>query len=83
MEHGIFEVKIEGNLLLVDATGPFNEELIIQYEKALKTCIQSLEASEWNQVITLHQMSRCYDRARIKHNFTTSIHDANEWLATL
>ena len=126
MEHGIFEVKIEGDLLLVDATGPFNEELIIQYEKALETCIHSLEASEWKQVITLHrmslctpeaeqvltdtvvnrksrgltacavvlmnvegesliktQMSRCYDRARVKHNFTTSVHDANEWLATL
>ena len=126
MEHGLFEVKIEGKLLLVDATGPFNEELLIQYEKALETCIHTLEVSEWNQVIILHQlslftpeaeqvltntvinrrsrgliacaivlinvegesliktqMSRCYDRARVKHNFTTSIHEANKWLATL
>ncbi|OUR77166.1 hypothetical protein A9Q75_15725 [Colwellia psychrerythraea] len=126
MEHGLFEVKIEGKLLLVDATGPFNEELLIQYEKALETCIHTLEISEWNQVIILHQlslftpeaeqvltntvinrrsrgliacaivlinvegesliktqMSRCYDRARVKHNFTTSIHEANKWLATL
>jgi len=126
MEHGLFEVKIEGKLLLVDATGPFNKELLIQYEKALETCIHTLEVSEWNQVIILHQlslftpeaeqvltntvinrrsrgliacaivlinvegesliktqMSRCYDRARVKHNFTTSIHEANKWLATL
>lgn len=126
MEHGLFEVQIEGKLLLVDATGPFNEELLIQYEKALETCIHTLEVSEWNQVIILHQlslftpeaeqvltntvinrrsrgliacaivlinvegesliktqMSRCYDRARVKQNFTTSIQEANKWLATL
>jgi len=126
MEHGVFEVRIEGNLLLVDATGPFNEELIIQYERALEACIHTLEVSQWNQVITLHQlslftpeaeqiltntvinrksrglkacaivlmnvegesliknqMSRCYDHARVKHKFTTSIHDANKWLATI
>ncbi|NQY89379.1 MAG: hypothetical protein HRT51_16860 [Colwellia sp.] len=126
IEHGLFEVKIEGKLLLVDATGPFNEELLIRYENALESCIQNLEISEWNQVITLHQlslftpeaeqvltntlinrssrgliacaivlndvegeslikaqMSRCYNRAGVKHNFITSIHDANKWLATV
>lgn len=56
-EHGIFEVKVEGQLLLVDATGPFNEELILQYEKALETCIKTLEVSEWKQIITLHDFS--------------------------
>ena len=126
MEHGIFEVKTEGKLLRVDATGPFNEELIIQYEKALESCIQTLEVSQWNQVITLHQlslftpeaekvltntlinrksrgliacvivlldvevesliktqMSRCYDRACVKHTFTSSISDAEKWLETI
>lgn len=56
-EHGLFEVKVEGDLLLVDATGPFNEELLIKYENALESCIQRLEVSTWNQVITLHQLS--------------------------
>lgn len=126
MEHGVFEVKVDGNLLLVDATGPFNEELIVQYKKALETCIQTLEVSQWNQVIVLHQlslftpeaeqvltntvinrksrglnacavvlmnvegesliknqMSRCYERARVKYNFTSSIEDANKWLTSL
>jgi len=41
IEHGIFEVKIEDELLLVDATGPFNKELLIQYENALESCIQN------------------------------------------
>jgi hypothetical protein len=56
-EHGVFEVKIEDNTLLVDATGPFNEELIIHYEKSLESCIKNLETSKWNQIITLHQFS--------------------------
>lgn len=126
IEHGVFEVKIEGELLLVDATGPFNEELLIQYENALESCIQNLEISKWNQVITLHQlslftpeaeqlltntiinrksrglmacviilkdvegeslikaqMSRCYNRAGVKHNFITSVQDAHKWLTTV
>ncbi len=56
-EHGLFEVKTEGKLLLVNAIGPFNEELLIKYENALESCIQSLEAAPWNQIITLHQLS--------------------------
>ncbi|WP_223303664.1 hypothetical protein [Colwellia psychrerythraea] len=122
----MFEVKIEGKLLLVDATGPFNEELILQYEKALESCIQILEVSQWNQVITLHQlslftpeaekvltntlinrksrgliacvivlidvegeslikmqMSRCYERAQVKHTYRSSMSEAKKWLATI
>lgn len=55
--HGVFEVKVEGRLLLVDATGPFNEELIGQYKKALESCIQHLESAPWHQIITLHDTS--------------------------
>jgi hypothetical protein len=56
-KHGLFEVKTEGELLIVDAMGPFNEELIIQYERALELCIKDLEVSKWNQIILLHQLS--------------------------
>ena len=125
-EHGVFEVKIEGKSLFVDATGPFNEELIIKYERALESCIQSLEVSKWNQIITLHQfslftpeaeqaltqslinrkarglmasavvfvniegeslikaqMSHCYNKASVNHEFTSSIDDATIWLGTV
>ncbi len=125
-EHGIFEVKVEDNTLLVDATGPFNEELIIKYEKSLESCIGTLEHTNWNQIIILRQfsvftpeaeqkltqtlrnrkskglvacvvvlkdiesealvksqMSRCYEYANIKYEFTTSVDDAKKWLATL
>ena len=127
-EHGVFKVKVkvEDKILLVDATGPFNGELIIQYEKALESCINNLEASKWNQIITLHQlslftpeaeqkltqtlinrrsrgliacavvlisieaeslikdqMSRCYNRAGVKYEFTTSVHGAKKWFAAV
>ena len=56
-EHGVYEMKVEGDLLLVDATGPFNEELINSYRYALESCIHFLEIKQWNQIITLHEMS--------------------------
>jgi hypothetical protein len=57
IEHGVFKIEIESKLLLVDATGPFNEELTIKYESDLESCMQNLEVSKWNQIITLHKLS--------------------------
>lgn len=56
-EHGIFEVKVDGRTLSVDATGPFNKELTASYGLAIESCIQTLEGSNWNQIIILHQLS--------------------------
>lgn len=56
-EHGVFEVKIENNSLLVDATGPFNQELTTRYGQAIESCIKQLEASNWDQIIVLHKLS--------------------------
>ncbi|MCJ8337127.1 MAG: hypothetical protein MJK10_01535 [Pseudomonadales bacterium] len=56
-EHGVFEIKTEDKLLLVDGTGPFNEELIEHYSDALESCIHHLETSQWDQILTLHQLS--------------------------
>ena len=56
-EHGVFEIEIAAKLLLVDATGPFNDEVLKHYNKALEACIQQLEDSHWNQIITLHKIS--------------------------
>lgn len=125
IEHGIFEIKIEENILLVDATGPFNEELIINYQNALESCIKSLEHKKWNQIITLHQlsvftpeaelaltktlinrksrglthcavvigdtnykallteqMSRCYCKAEIDHQYFNTLDTAKKWINT-
>ncbi|EPJ49740.1 MAG: hypothetical protein OFPI_22990 [Osedax symbiont Rs2] len=56
-EHGGFTIQIEPGLLLVDATGPFNDELLKRYNRALESSIQQLEASAWVQIISLHQTS--------------------------
>lgn len=56
-EHGIYEVKVEAGILLVDATGPFNEETIISYQKALESCVKQLENGKWDQIVILHQLS--------------------------
>tara|TARA_Y100000310_G_scaffold112989_1_gene111531 strand:+ start:7723 stop:8112 length:390 start_codon:yes stop_codon:yes gene_type:complete len=123
-EHGIVEVKIEDNILLVEATGPFNEELVQYYEQSLESCIKILEDSSWNQIIILHklsmftteaehklvqtlknrkerglkasavvldniegeslvktQMSRCYECANVDYKFTSSVHEAKQWLS--
>ena len=64
-EHGVFEIKTEAELLLVDATGPFNDEVVKRYNIALDSCIQELEASQWNQIITLHQLSLFTPEAEI------------------
>ena len=124
--HGLFEVKVEGKILLVDAIGPFNEELIIEYKRALESCIQNLEVSKWNQIIILHelslftpeaekaliktlnnrrtrgliacaiilvdvegeslikaQLSHCYNKTDVKHQFMSSIDDAKKWFSTV
>jgi len=57
IEHGIYEIKVKAGLLLVDATGPFNEETIISYKKALESSVKQLETSKWNQIIVLRQLS--------------------------
>lgn len=64
-EHGIFRLQIEDNILHVDATGPFNEELINNYNKSLESCIQRLENDSWNQIIVLHKMSLFTPEAEI------------------
>ena len=55
--HGIFEVSVENNWLIVDATGPFNEELLQSYSHSIESCVSKLEASPWQQIIVLHQQS--------------------------
>ena len=56
-EHGVFKVSVEAKLLFIDATGPFNEESVKYYNKALESCIRQLEASPWNQIVSFHKMS--------------------------
>ena len=65
IEHGVFEIETEANLLLVDATGPLSDEMSKHYNDAVESCIQHLEGSQWNQIITLHQLSLFTPEAEI------------------
>lgn len=122
-EHGTFQVKVENGILFVDATGPFNKELVTKYRSALDDCYQVLKNTHWHQIITLHktslftpeaatelteslkyrkkiqldrcavvikseienivkdQMSRCYDTARVTHQYFDALEDAKAWVS--
>ena len=56
-KHGVYSLKVIGQVLIVDATGPFNDELVVCYNNALEACIQQLESSCWGQIVTLHEQS--------------------------
>ena len=56
-QHGIYAVKVENSILIVDATGPFNAELIAAYRRDVDACIKALSQSTWGQVIVLHDLS--------------------------
>lgn len=121
-EHGTFEVKVNNGVLLVDATGPFNKELVTKYRRALERCYSELKNTRWHQIIILRQlslftpeaadeltkslkyrkqlqldrcavvikseiknivkdqMSRCYNKAMVTHEYFDRIEDAQEWV---
>lgn len=56
-QHGIYAVKVEERILIVDATGPFNAELIAAYRRDVDACIQALSHLNWGQVVVLHDLS--------------------------
>lgn len=56
-KHGVYSLKVEEQVLIVDATGPFNDELVVSYNHALESCIQKLESTCWGQIVTLHDQS--------------------------
>lgn len=55
--HGEYEIVVDGSHLLVDAAGPFNEELIKEYRQSLAKAIQQVSGKKWGQIIVLHDMS--------------------------
>ena len=55
--HGSFSVEIQGRVLIVDGTGPFNEEIVSLYSQAINDAIKSLIGEPWDQISILHGMS--------------------------
>lgn len=56
--HGEFDIKVVGDVLFIDAKGPFNNEVVQDFQKSLVNAITLLEATpHWYQVAVLHDMS--------------------------
>ncbi|WP_438862961.1 hypothetical protein [Neptunicella sp.] len=53
-DHGHFELKIEGNVLVVDAEGPANIELIQRYRREVQVFRQQLAGSVWGNLVIFH-----------------------------
>lgn len=56
-EHGVYKIVLNDNILLTDAIGPFNQELIKHYNEELTNAIESITHDKWAQIIILHSMS--------------------------
>lgn len=125
-EHGQFDIETIDNVVIVDAKGPFNKEVIPLYRQAMKDAIASFSGQKWQQIIviretslftpeaekallktlayrkslglnasavvmldcdavalTKQQLTRCYNRYDIEHDFFDSIEEAKQWLANL
>lgn len=54
--HGEFRLRKEGQIILIDSKGPFNNEAVTQFTQDIHDLIQSYN-SPWGQIITLHQDS--------------------------
>jgi len=54
--HGAYRVDIQENLLVIEAKGPFNKEVVKQYSLDLANAVQKMQAP-WGQLIIMHQDS--------------------------
>lgn len=53
-EHGTYTIKIEDNILLVDAQGPFNEVILARYQRDMKAVCQQLNGQLWASLVTYY-----------------------------
>lgn len=52
--HGSYSVERSGNILVVEATGPFNEHLIHQFENDVETCMEQFKNQAWATLVIYH-----------------------------
>ncbi|WP_100644673.1 hypothetical protein [Alteromonas facilis] len=56
-KHGTYSIRFDSNKVFVEATGPFNLELVQDYKLKIEECISALEPCPWGQIITLNELS--------------------------
>lgn len=52
--HGEYRVRVEKNMLLVEAKGPFNSEVVANYTADMALAVKQVTAP-WCQLVILHQ----------------------------
>ena len=52
--HGQYKLELISNILVIDAKGPFNKELMTDYHKNLKELIDEVQGKPWAVVLYLH-----------------------------
>lgn len=57
LSHGTFTVEISEQLLIVDAKGPFNEEIVHEYKQAVSKAIDQFNEQPWQQIIIMRAES--------------------------
>lgn len=57
--HGQYSIKIEDNIIIVDAEGPFNDELINAYQADYRSAMSQVceKYKTWSQIIYLYHDS--------------------------
>jgi hypothetical protein len=55
--HGQYDIQIQGRILLVDATGPFNEAIVKSYLGDLQTAVETLAPEPWALLAVFHDVS--------------------------
>ncbi len=51
-EHGHYTIEHQGNILLVDAQGPFNEESAKHYHHDVTQLVEKMSGEPWGSLIT-------------------------------
>ena len=57
IQHGSYRIDIVDGILLVDATGPFNEELVELFDLDLRYYVEKLNGSQWVELAVLRMES--------------------------
>ena len=52
--HGSYSIEQQGNILLVDAKGPFNEVTLAQYHLDMKEVCQQMQGQPWASLVTYY-----------------------------
>jgi hypothetical protein len=56
-EHGSYSIELHDDCIVVNATGPFNEQFVVKYKNELQKVMQGLDGRKWRQIIIMNEMS--------------------------